>query len=149
MRSFLTQLALGIVAFVAAPSLASAQAAEDTSPATAQPDPRIAQSAKVIQSSLDAWRAGDFEGWIKWYASDVVVIAPQMYIQSRKDLRAIYRPAFDMGVPAPTILDSGWTGEKVFIRQREYASANDPGMVTYAEYEVRGGRITSVNARLD
>ena len=149
MRFFPAQVALAILAFAAAPSLASAQAAEDTPPATAQPDARIAQSAKVIQSSLDAWRAGDFEGWIKWYASDVIVIAPQMYIQGRKDLRAIYRPAFDMGVPAPTILDSGWTGEKVFIRQREYASANDPGMVTYAEYEVRGGRITSVNARLD
>ena len=123
--------------------------AEEPAPTAPAPvaNPEALAAAKVIQASLDAWRARNFEGWIAKYHPDVVVYAPRMRIQGRKELRAIYRAAFDLRVPEPDILESGWTGERVFVRQQEYFGKGVPGAVTYAEYEVVGGLITTVYAQ--
>lgn len=110
-------------------------------------NPEALAAAKVIQASLDAWRARNFEGWISKYHPEVIVYAPQMRIVGRKELRAIYRAVFDMRIPDPDILESGWTGERVFVRQQEYFGKGVPGAVTYAEYEVVGGLITTVYAQ--
>ncbi|MEM6856618.1 MAG: nuclear transport factor 2 family protein [Pseudomonadota bacterium] len=110
-------------------------------------DPEALAAAKVIQASLDAWRARNFEGWIAKYHPNVVVYAPRMRIEGRKELRAIYRAQFDLRIPAPDILSSGWTGDRVFVSQQEYFGKGMPGAVTYAEYEVVGGLITTVYAR--
>lgn len=149
----------GTISLIALAALASApvsaqttaqaearEASREASQKAAAPDPRIAESARVLQSSINAWRAGNFEGWIARYSPNVLVQAPQMFIEGRQELRAIYRALFDGGIPAPDILDSGWTGERIFVRQREYVAEGVPAGVTYAEYEVKGGLITAVYA---
>ncbi|MEO0590866.1 MAG: nuclear transport factor 2 family protein [Pseudomonadota bacterium] len=132
-----------------APAEEAAPAPPSQEPAPAPPSygPEALAAAKVVQGSLDAWRARNFEGWIAKYHPDVIVYAPRMRIEGRKELRAIYRAAFDLRVPSPDILSSGWTGERVFVSQQEYFGKGVPGAVTYAEYEVTGGVITTVYAR--
>jgi len=150
-------LLAGALACAAAPLMAQEQAPSETAqesppaeePAPAPPayDAEALAAAKVLQTAIDAWRARNFEGWIAKYHPDVVVYAPGMRIQGRKELRAIYRAMFDLRVPAPDILSSGWTGERVFVRQQEYFGKGVPGAVTYSEYEVVGGLITTVYGR--
>lgn len=125
------------------------EAPEEASQESLAPDPQIAKAARVLQSSIDAWRAGNFEGWIARYSPTVVVEAPQMIIEGREELRAIYRVLFDGGIPAPAILESGWTGERVWVRQRESLAEGVVAGVTYAEYEVKGGVITAVYASVE
>lgn len=145
---------LAALASAPAPAQSSAQspgqsnAQQDAQEAPAA-DPQIAEAARVLQSSIDAWRAGDFEGWIARYSPSVVVQAPQMFLENREELRAVYRPVFDAGIPAPTILDSGWTGERIYVRQREYVAEGVEAGVTYAEYDVKGGLITAVYASVE
>lgn len=142
-----------LAAFASAPAYASPNAQEQAHEVPQQaseeslaPDPQIAKAARVLQSSIDAWRAGNFEGWIARYSPNVVVQAPQMIIEGREELRAIYRVLFDGGIPAPAILESGWTGERIYVRQREFVAEGVPAGVTYAEYEVTGDLITAVTA---
>ena len=150
-RARLISIAM-VAAFAGAPVSAQpvgqeqAQKAAQEAPAA---DPRIAASARVLQSSLDALRAGNFEGWIARYSPNIVIQSPHMIIKGRKELRAIYRVFFDAGVPSPTILESGWTGERIYVRQREFLPEGTTAGVTYAEYEVKGGLITSVNAYIE
>ncbi|MDJ0977100.1 MAG: nuclear transport factor 2 family protein [Erythrobacter sp.] len=131
----------------AAPSPDPASNAE-AEPAVFQ-KPEVQAAAKVIQGSLDAWRAGNFEGWIKSFSPDVLVVSDQMRIVGRKELRAIYRFLFDSGVPEPQILESGWTGQRVYVRQQEFIAKGTPSAITYAEYEVKDGLITAVYAQMD
>lgn len=117
-----------------------------TEPAPQEADgkARMYAAAKVVQASLDEWRARDFEGWISHYDKDVVVITDQMHISGRDQLRAIYRPVFDAGVPAPKILESGWTGTRIYVRQQEFIGEGLPIGISYAEYEVTVSKITAI-----
>ncbi|MEL6238730.1 MAG: nuclear transport factor 2 family protein [Pseudomonadota bacterium] len=125
-----------------APTKAEAKAALEA--AKAEDRAAMEASAKVVQASLDAWRARNFEGWIATYAPDVLVVSDQMRIVGRKELRAIYRTLFDVGLPAPKIVKSGWTGNRVFVVQEEFLPGGTSVGKSYAEYEVNGGLITSV-----
>lgn len=137
------------LAFGATPASAQDAAPEAKPEAQVAEEARIKAAAKVLQRSIDAWRAGDFEGWINSYSPNVVLIGPQMEIAGRDNLRKLYRIAFDVGIPAPTILESGWTGERIYVRQLEQAAPDGPSERTYAEYEIKDGLITAVIARMD
>ena len=147
---------VALAALASAPIAAKPNAQEEAQPAdqqTADPqaanEERMKASAKVLQRSLDALRARNFEGWLATYSPNVIVRSPQMHINNRKELRAIYRVVFDANLPDPEILESGWTGERIFVRQREYLPEGTMAGVTYAEYEIKGGLITSVNAYIE
>lgn len=103
-------------------------------------------AAKVVQGSIDAVRARNFERWLSFYSLDTVVIINDMVIDGRAQLRQVYEPVFEMNLPMPEILESGWTGERIYVLQREF----HPGgweVETYAEYEVRGDKIVAVHGR--
>ena len=101
-------------------------------------------AAKVVQRSLDAWRARNFEGWIAHYSPDVVVAMDAGTIVGRDELRKVYKIVFDLNVPVPQILDSGWVGEDVFVVQREFLPDGSVAGTTYAEYRVSGDKIVAV-----
>lgn len=121
-----------------------AKAAEAATRAKAANSAAMNTAATIVQASLDAWRARNFEGWIAKFAPDVQVITSQMRIIGRKELRAIYRVVFDAGFPEPKILKSGWTGERVFVVQEEFLPGGHSASITYSEYEVTDGLITMV-----
>lgn len=116
-------------------------------PQEAEDKARMYAAAKVLQASLDALRARDFEGWLSHYDKDVEVITDQMHISGRDQLGAIYRPLFDAGLPVPKILESGWTGTRIYVRQQEFIGEGLPVGVSYAEYEITGSKITAVYAQ--
>jgi hypothetical protein len=119
----------------------TAQEAEDTA--------RMNASAKVVQRALDAWRARNFEGWIANYGEDVVIRVPGATLVGREEMRLIYEPMFQARIPDPKILESGWTGERVYVRQMEYLDKLTPVGVSYVEYEVRNGKIIAVYGMLE
>ena len=123
--------------------------AQEAAKAQADDEARMKAAAKVLQRSLDAARARDFEGWVACFSPDVIIRSSQMHINNRKELRAIYRVFFDANLPDPEILESGWTGKRVWVRQREFFAKGGPSLVSYAEYEVQGGLITAVYAHAE
>ena len=46
------------------------------------------------------------------------------------------------------IIESGWTGKRIFVVQREFGMDGAEIGTTYAEYEVKGGKITAVYGSL-
>lgn len=112
--------------------------------AQAADDAEMQAAAKVVQRSLDAWRARNFEGWLANYSPDAVVATENMTLVGRSELRKVYKMVFDAKLPNPQILDSGWTGSRIFVIQREFAAGGVELGTTYAEYEVKGGKITAV-----
>lgn len=107
---------------------------------------RMLAAAKVVQRARDAWRARNFEGWIANFAPDVVIVTDSGSLTGRDNMRRIFKPVFDMNVPDPAILDSGWTGQKIYIHAREFGPDGSVLGESYAEYEVRAGKIISINA---
>lgn len=133
---------------------ASAQEEPVSSPSAQQSDDeaRMMAAAKVIQRSLDAVRARNFKRWLACYSPNVIVRSPQMHINNREELRAIYEFFFNEGSAAiadPEVLESGWTGERVFVRAKEQFDAAGPFVITYAEYEVENGLITAVHSQIE
>lgn len=122
--------------FVAAPLHAEEQPSAD--------EAKIQAAAKVVQKSLDFWRARNFEGWLSMFSSDVTVALDGGALVNKAELRRVYKVVFDLNAPPPEIIDSGWTGERVFIIQREFGAGGEELAITYGEYEVRGGKITAV-----
>ena len=148
MRRAAIVLALVIVSPVALAAPAQAQeTAEQAAAQTAEQaadTARMNASAKVLHRALDAWRARNFEGWLANYSDDIVIKGTGFTILGRKEMRLLYEPIFQARIPAPKILESGWTGERVYIRQLEYLDKSTPDGVSYSEYEVRGGKIVAV-----
>ena len=107
-------------------------------------DAQMQAAAKVVQGSLDKWRARDFEGWLAMYSSNVVVAAENMTLVGKAELRGVYKEVFDANLKTPKILDSGWTGQRIFVVQEEFGPNGEVIGTTYAEYEVKGGKITAV-----
>jgi hypothetical protein len=140
MRRFALAAALALVPALA--SLASAPLYAEE--ATSAEDAKIAAAAKVVQRSLDQWRARNFEGWIANFSNDVVVAGDGIALVNKSELRDVYKQVFDLKLPVPEILDSGWTGERVYVVQREFGPNGEEMATTYAEYGVRGGKITAV-----
>ncbi|MEL6707476.1 MAG: nuclear transport factor 2 family protein [Pseudomonadota bacterium] len=133
---------------------ASAQEEPASSPPAQQADDeaRMMAAAKVIQRSLDAVRARNFKRWLACFSPDVIVRSPQMHINNRAELKAIYEFFFkeDSAILAvPEILESGWTGERVFVRAKEQLGEGGPFLTTYAEYEVENGQITAVYSQIE
>jgi len=110
---------------------------------------QVAATAAVVQRALDAWRAGDFEGWIANFAPEVIVITDGLSIEGREQLREVYGAVFDAGVPASHILESGWADGALYVRQREFLPDGTLIGVTYGEYTVANGQITSVFGRTE
>ena len=107
-------------------------------------DAQMQAAAKVVQGSLDKWRARDFEGWLAMYSPNVVVAAENMTLVGKAELRGVYKLVFDANLKTPNILDSGWTGQRIFVVQEEFGPNGEVIGTTYAEYEVKGGKITAV-----
>ena len=106
-------------------------------------------AAKVVQASLDDYRAGNFESWIEHYHPEAVVILTDVYaFTGRAEMRKYYKPVFDEGFPTPEIVESGWTGEAIYVVQNEYFPDGTFIGTTYAEYLVEDGKIVAVFARL-
>ncbi|MEE4155312.1 MAG: nuclear transport factor 2 family protein [Erythrobacter sp.] len=112
--------------------------------ASATNDAQMRAAAAVVQRSLDAYRKRDFEGWLNAYAMDVVVIGPGYELYGRDELMRAFRPVFEINLPPVEIIESGWTGDSVYVVQREYLPDGTLQGTTYAEYLVRGGKILSV-----
>ncbi|QFT77304.1 nuclear transport factor 2 family protein [Erythrobacter sp. THAF29] len=103
-------------------------------------------AARIVQGSIDAVRARNFERWLSFYSPDKVVIINDMMIDGRAQLRQVYEPVFKMNLPMMEILESGWTGERIYVLQREFHPSGRE-VETYAEYEVRGDKIVAVYGR--
>lgn len=131
----------------------------DINPPVEKPDPAVLEarakaaneaaktaSAKVVQASFDAWRARNFKGWLAKLAPDIQIMTPTMRISGREEARKIYRVFFDVSWPEAKILESGWTGERVYVVQEEFLPGGASVGVSYAEYEVADGLITLISA---
>jgi len=153
-RSLLITAGLAVALAVGATPASAQDAAPEAKPekqkeTQAAEEARIKAAAKVLQRSLDALRAKNFERWIACYSPDVVIRSPQMHINSRKELRAIYGYFFKTNVAHPEILDSGWTGERIYVRALETFGEGGPSVATYAEYEIENGLITAVYSQVE
>lgn len=130
------------------PAVTATVAAEE--PEQSADHERMMASAKVVQSMYDTARKGDFEGWLRHFDSDVTYIVNNNVIIGRAELRKIFSlfnsdlKAAKMEAGVSGIIDSGWTGERVYIWQTEYLA--DIEIVTYSEFEVRRGKIVTVVA---
>ncbi|MEO0464712.1 MAG: nuclear transport factor 2 family protein [Pseudomonadota bacterium] len=145
-------LVMAAIAVAAAPlraQEATPEATEESALAqeAEKPEPSEMEiAAGVVQNSLDAWRSRDFEAWISNYAPDVIVTVGSTAIFGREQLREIYRSAMRQGVPAPEIIDSGWTGSRIWVQQQEVFPDGTPGPLVYVEYTVSNQKIASVNS---
>ncbi|MEM7702048.1 MAG: nuclear transport factor 2 family protein [Pseudomonadota bacterium] len=127
----------------------AAPIASEPSKAPAADEARMMAAAKVVQRSLDALRARNFKRWLACYSPDVIVRSSQLHINNREELRAIYAYFFQAGPGAladPEILESGWTGERVFVRVKEQLGKGGPFFISYVEYEVENGQIIAAYA---
>ena len=107
-------------------------------------DAKMNAAAKVVQRSLDAWRKGNFEGWLAQYSPNVVVATDGMTLVGKAEVRKVYKLVFDAKLKTPEIIESGWTGERIFVVQQEFGPNGGVIGTSYAEYEVKGGKITAV-----
>jgi len=149
-RTYLIAACLvGAMAGGAAPTVAQDKAANSEPETQALEEARIKAAAKVVQRAVNALRARDFSRWLACYSPDVVIRAPNMHINNREELRAIYQVYFRAKLPDPELLESGWTGERIYVRAREYFVEGGMGYDSYAEYEVEDGLITAVYAEME
>lgn len=109
-------------------------------------DATIQAAAKVVQSMIDAGRVYDFKGWLGHFAPDVSGKIGDIRIEGRAALGKMFKPAFDMRLPDPKILQSGWTGDRIYIVQEEYLPDGSLTMVIYSAFEVRDGKIVAFEA---
>lgn len=114
-------------------------------------DASMQASAKVVQSMIDTYREGDFAGWLRHFSRDVTYIVNGTVLMGRAEMRKVHTTfLYDaekvgLRLKEPEILESGWTGDRIYIWYKEFVGENE--MVVYAEYEVRGGEIVTVVAR--
>jgi len=179
----LLALGLTAVSLCAAPALAETQAdakgkaesqaakAESSQP-KAQPQPkldpgaaaeakenaklakRIAAAARIVQSSIEAARANDFERWLSHFSADALFMANDKAVYGRESMRQGVNLAHAMGrldskvsLTSIEILDSGWTGDRIYTFSAETYS---DGIVVeyYSEYEIERGKIVGLYMHL-
>ncbi|QUL39182.1 nuclear transport factor 2 family protein [Erythrobacter sp. JK5] len=150
MRSLVSGIALGFATATAllGPSVASAQ--EPAAVPQSDDHKRMMAAAKVVQSARDTGLKGDFEGWLKHFTPDVVFIVNDTVVLGRAELRKVYTMFFSaargagLEMRAPEIIESGWTGDRIYVWQKEFLGEAE--IVTYGEYEVAGDKISRVVA---
>lgn len=140
MRTFI--LAAAMAASAAMASMASAPIHAENQPSA--DEAKMQAAAMVVQRSLDQWRARNFEGWLSNYSPDVVIALDEGTLVGKSEVRQVYKLVFDAKLKVPEIVDSGWTGERIYVVQREFGPNGGELGTTYAEYEVRGGKIVAV-----
>ena len=121
---------------------ASAPLSAETKPSA--DEAKMNAAAKVVQRSLDKWRARDFNGWLAQYAPNVVVAIDGMTLIGKDEVGKVYKAVFDAKLKFPEVVESGWTGQRIFVVQKEFGPNGVFIGTTYAEYEVKGGKITAV-----
>lgn len=149
MRTFFYAVVMGCSIASGAP-LASPLLAEERKPSADQAT--IAAAAKVVQATIDASRANDFERWISHFAPNAYFEINGTPLRGRKEVRRSFRANEATGVVDEIgllkdlrVLESGWTGERVYVWQQETYSGGYE-LVTYAEYEVKGGKVVAMYA---
>ncbi|MBD2842262.1 nuclear transport factor 2 family protein [Erythrobacter rubeus] len=108
---------------------------------------RMNAAAKVVQRSIDAYRARNLDRWLAQFSPDVLVVVNGYANVGHRQLRETFETAVELGLPDPVILDSGWTGERVYLTVREFLPDGTP-IQSYSEYVVENGKITEVYGRI-
>ena len=136
-------------ALVLAPFAETPALAEETQQAANEA--HMNASAEVVQSMVDSYRKGDFEGWLRHYSTDATIIINNVVLIGRAELRKVFNQvrsdaeAVGIQLRQPEIVESGWTGDRIYLWTHEFTGENVS--MVYTEYEVRNGQIVTVSAR--
>lgn len=126
------------------PIATSVAFAQDENTKAARVDPAEEAAAKAVQRHIDAYRSGSLSQFIATFAPDAVVTLNGVSFQGHAALRESYAPNFTMNMPAPRVIESGWTGSQIYLWT--ISQLPDGSEIrAYEVYTVSGGLIARVD----
>ncbi|MEM9502195.1 MAG: nuclear transport factor 2 family protein [Pseudomonadota bacterium] len=116
-----------------------------TTTVSAQSDTNEAEAVSAVQRHVDAYRSGSLDRFVATFAPDATVTVSGVTASGRAEIRAFYASNFADNPHTIRVVDSGMGNGFVYVTAAYTFSDKIERCCSYSEYEVRGGKIASLN----
>ena len=127
--------------------LAAAAMLVSSPAAIAQPGEDDEAKARAVQAHVDAYRSGNLDRFVATFTPDATVVANGIVANGRDQIAALYTLNFAPGAPRIRVVDSGITGERVFLSISYTFPGGGERCCSYSEYVVKNGKIAYLSTR--